>query len=120
RARQRVAVALGDLGARRDPRRVALGRRADAGRAGVRRLWAGRRRPYRVLRVLRTSVLTDRERLAMATSKSTNERGIDLEALDLAHMFHPNTNLAALHAGRPLVLVRGEGVHVWDNHGKRY
>ena len=44
----------------------------------------------------------------------------DLEALDLAHMFHPNTNLAALHAGKPLILVRGEGVHVWDNHGKRY
>ena len=58
----------------------------------------------------------------MATSRktSTKARSVDLEALDLAHMFHPNTNLAALHAGRPLVLMRGEGVHVWDNHGKRY
>jgi 4-aminobutyrate--pyruvate transaminase len=35
-------------------------------------------------------------------------------------MFHPNTNLAALRSGTPLVLVRGEGVHVWDNHGKQY
>ncbi len=33
---------------------------------------------------------------------------------------HPNTNLAALHRGGPLVLVRGKGVHVWDNHGKQY
>jgi 4-aminobutyrate--pyruvate transaminase len=45
---------------------------------------------------------------------------VDLEALDRAHLFHPNTNLAAFHRGAPLVLVRGEGVHVWDNHGKRY
>ena len=44
----------------------------------------------------------------------------DLEALDLERMLHPNTNLAALHRGSPLVLVRGRGVHVWDNHGKQY
>ena len=44
----------------------------------------------------------------------------DLDALDLARVFHPNTNLAALHRGAPLVLVRGRGVHVWDNHGKQY
>jgi 4-aminobutyrate--pyruvate transaminase len=40
--------------------------------------------------------------------------------MDLAHMLHPNTNLAALHRGGPLVLVRGDGIHVWDNHGRRY
>jgi 4-aminobutyrate---pyruvate transaminase len=44
----------------------------------------------------------------------------DLDALDLKHVFHPNTNLAALHRGRPLVLVRGAGVRVWDNHGREY
>jgi 4-aminobutyrate--pyruvate transaminase len=44
----------------------------------------------------------------------------DLDALDLARVFHPNTNLAALHRGRPLVLTRGKGVHVFDNHGKQY
>jgi 4-aminobutyrate--pyruvate transaminase len=44
----------------------------------------------------------------------------DIEALDVAHLFHPNTNLAALHASGPFVLVRGEGAYVWDNHGKRY
>jgi 4-aminobutyrate--pyruvate transaminase len=45
---------------------------------------------------------------------------IDLDAADLARVFHANTNLAALHRTGPLVLVRGEGVHVWDNHGRRY
>src|SRR5882672_9282249 len=44
----------------------------------------------------------------------------DLDALDLAHLFHPNTNLAALHRGGPLVLVRGQGIHVWDNRGRQY
>lgn len=44
----------------------------------------------------------------------------DLDALDLQRVFHPNTNLAALHRGAPLVLVRGKGVHVFDNHGKQY
>jgi len=44
----------------------------------------------------------------------------DLDALDLQRVFHPNTNLAALHRSGPLVLVRGKGVHVWDNHGKQY
>jgi 4-aminobutyrate--pyruvate transaminase len=44
----------------------------------------------------------------------------DLEALDLKRLFHPNTNLAAFHASGPLVLSRGEGIFVWDNHGNRY
>ena len=44
----------------------------------------------------------------------------DLDSLDLAHVLHPNTNLAAFHRDGPLVLVRGEGVHVWDNHGQQY
>jgi 4-aminobutyrate--pyruvate transaminase len=44
----------------------------------------------------------------------------DLGALDLKRVFHPNTNLAALHRGRPLVLVRGKGVYVSDDHGKQY
>jgi 4-aminobutyrate--pyruvate transaminase len=60
----------------------------------------------------------DREFSIMVRSIST--RSADLEALDRAHLFHPNTNLAAYHKSTPLVLVKGEGVHVWDNHGKRY
>jgi 4-aminobutyrate---pyruvate transaminase len=45
---------------------------------------------------------------------------VDLDRADLAHMLHPNTNLAAFHKGGPLVLVRGQGVRVWDNHGRSY
>jgi 4-aminobutyrate--pyruvate transaminase len=44
----------------------------------------------------------------------------NLDATDLARVLHPNTNLAALHRAGPLVLVRGEGIHVWDNHGREY
>lgn len=44
----------------------------------------------------------------------------DLEALDLKRLFHPNTNLAAHHKAGPFFLSRGEGIHVWDDHGKRY
>ncbi len=54
--------------------------------------------------------------MTQAAAATTN----DLDALDLARVFHPNTNLAALHRGRPLVLARGKGVHVFDNHGKQY
>lgn len=44
----------------------------------------------------------------------------DLGALDKRYIFHPNTNLAAFQAGSPLVLTKGEGIFVWDDHGKRY
>ena len=44
----------------------------------------------------------------------------DLEALDMQRVFHPNTNLAVHGRSGPLVLSRGEGIFVWDNHGKRY
>jgi 4-aminobutyrate--pyruvate transaminase len=53
-------------------------------------------------------------------ASSTDATAQDLDALDLQRVFHPNTNLAALHRGTPLVLVRGKGVHVWDAHGKQY
>ena len=44
----------------------------------------------------------------------------DLARQDLARLFHPNTNLAAHHASGPLVFARGEGIHVWDEHGRQY
>jgi 4-aminobutyrate--pyruvate transaminase len=44
----------------------------------------------------------------------------DLEALDLKRLFHPNTNLATHHKGGPFVITRGQGIHVWDNHGNKY
>ena len=53
-------------------------------------------------------------------AKAQEKQLAELEALDLAHVFHPNTNLAAYHKNGPLVLVRGQGIHVWDNHGNRF
>jgi 4-aminobutyrate--pyruvate transaminase len=53
-------------------------------------------------------------------AKSQEKLTDALEAMDLAHLFHPNTNLAAYHKSGPLVLVRGKGIHVWDNHGNQY
>jgi 4-aminobutyrate---pyruvate transaminase len=53
-------------------------------------------------------------------AKAHERQLAELEALDLAHLFHPNTDLAAYHKNGPLVLVRGQGIHVWDNHGNRY
>lgn len=44
----------------------------------------------------------------------------DLDALDLKRLFHPNTNLAAYQKSGPLVLTRGKGIRVWDNHGHEY
>jgi 4-aminobutyrate---pyruvate transaminase len=55
----------------------------------------------------------------MATRAQTPSAA-DLDALDLARLFHPNTNLAALRESGPLVLARGKGIHVWDTRGKQY
>ena len=43
-----------------------------------------------------------------------------LLALDLAHVLHPVTNLHRHAKSGPLILTKGEGVHVWDSTGKRY
>jgi 4-aminobutyrate---pyruvate transaminase len=39
---------------------------------------------------------------------------------DIAHHLHPYTQLRALERDGPLVIVRGDGVHVIDEHGNRY
>jgi len=39
---------------------------------------------------------------------------------DIAHHLHPYTQLRQLESEGPLVIVRGDGVHVIDEHGKRY
>lgn len=44
----------------------------------------------------------------------------DAAARDHAYYVHPYTNLAAHQHERPLVIARGEGVHVIDQDGKRY
>ncbi len=40
--------------------------------------------------------------------------------LDLKHILHPVTNLHRHAKTGPLILTRGEGVHVWDSTGRRY
>lgn len=42
------------------------------------------------------------------------------EARDIAYHFHAYTNAIAHAEVGPLVIERGKGVHVWDNHGNRY
>ena len=39
---------------------------------------------------------------------------------DIAHHLHPYTQLRQLEQDGPLVIVKGDGVHVIDEHGKRY
>ncbi len=39
---------------------------------------------------------------------------------DLDNVLHPATNFAAHRQSGPLVIERGEGIYVWDTHGKRY
>jgi len=43
-----------------------------------------------------------------------------LRDADLAHAFHPQTNLAAHADTGPLVIARGEGIRVWDDQGREY
>ena len=40
--------------------------------------------------------------------------------LDLAHILHPVTNLHRHAKSGPLILTKGEGIHVWDSTGKCY
>jgi ornithine--oxo-acid transaminase len=46
----------------------------------------------------------------MSVSVLNQERAIMLEEKYGAHNYHP----------LPVVLTKGEGIFVWDNHGKRY
>ena len=39
---------------------------------------------------------------------------------DLAYHLHPSTNLRQVASDGPLVITRGEGVYVFDEHGNRY
>ena len=44
----------------------------------------------------------------------------NLAVRDVETVIHPYTNLAAHREVGPLVLERGEGVHVWDSDGQQY
>ncbi|MBS7690947.1 aspartate aminotransferase family protein [Pseudomonas lalucatii] len=44
----------------------------------------------------------------------------DYQELDAAHHIHAFVDQKALNAEGPRVMVRGEGLHLWDSDGKRY
>jgi 4-aminobutyrate--pyruvate transaminase len=39
---------------------------------------------------------------------------------DLDALLHPTTHLARHREQGPFIIERGEGIHVWDNHGQQY
>ena len=43
-----------------------------------------------------------------------------LVASDMAHSIHPYTNLRAHERDGPMIITRGEGIHVYDLDGKQY
>lgn len=44
----------------------------------------------------------------------------EISSWDQAHVWHPYTRLSTLAAGAPPVIVRGEGIYLIDNTGRRY
>ena len=54
----------------------------------------------------------------MAVAQTWNTA--ELVADDKAHLMHPVSNLRSLRDNGPLVMVHGEGVHLWDSDGQRY
>ena len=39
---------------------------------------------------------------------------------DIHYTLHPYTNLSVHEKEGPLVITRGEGIHVWDDQGNQY
>ncbi|MFN7104259.1 MAG: aspartate aminotransferase family protein, partial [Pseudorhizobium sp.] len=44
----------------------------------------------------------------------------NLGAIDAAHHLHPFSDMKKLNAAGTRIIQRGEGVHIFDNHGRRY
>jgi putrescine aminotransferase len=42
-----------------------------------------------------------------------------LQAQDAAHYLHPFTDFKALASAGARVMVRGDGIYIWDSEGKR-
>src|SRR5688572_2815847 len=55
----------------------------------------------------------------MVTATQTHDT-TDLIAKGKAHLLNPVSNLRQAREHGPLVIARGEGVHVWDTDGNRY
>jgi 4-aminobutyrate--pyruvate transaminase len=54
----------------------------------------------------------------MVTTQTWNTT--DLVRKDKAYMLHPVTNLHQVLETGPLIMVRGEGIYLWDSEGKQY
>ena len=50
----------------------------------------------------------------------TPPRANSAAARDIANVLHPYTDLVTHQETGPMVIARGEGVHVWDENGKEY
>ncbi|MFT4584819.1 MAG: 4-aminobutyrate--pyruvate transaminase [Gammaproteobacteria bacterium] len=44
----------------------------------------------------------------------------DLARRDVDAVFHPMTQISALNQVGPMMIVKGEGIHVWDEAGNRF
>ncbi len=44
----------------------------------------------------------------------------NLAAIDAAHHLHPFADMKKLNAEGTRIIQRGEGVHIFDNHGRKY
>jgi len=44
---------------------------------------------------------------------------LELQRLDAAHYLHPFTDHGALRSSGPRVMVRGDGIYLWDSEGRR-
>ena len=54
------------------------------------------------------------------TTATTDPRGNSAVSRDIAYAIHPYTNLKTHLENGPLVITRGEGIHVYDEEGKEY
>lgn len=53
-------------------------------------------------------------------TKPTANSISELARRDLDAVFHPMTQISALNEMGPMMIVKGEGIHVWDEAGNRY
>jgi putrescine---pyruvate transaminase len=55
----------------------------------------------------------------LATAQSRRYDTKQLQALDSAHYLHPFTDTAALAKKGARIIVKGEGVYIWDSEGNK-
>ena len=66
------------------------------------------------------TTLQDNIFMNLNTSKINNKPTSFLQELDLEHHLHPFTDHKDLRSKKPRIIVRGDGVFIYDNDGNRY